>query len=269
MWIAAIEVEFSLAENALLVVIGVVSIVLTVAGVARQRRGDSVAIEPRPAGSGGYPDWLINLFRFPCPTSSATRAQVWFELKSSGLPVLAIGLGVALLIFLLFAISISVAHVRLVAIVATMLSVPIVLFILGSNAFGIRRKQGRTYASAFELTQPYGTAQLAGLKVLVRTACVLVALIAIGVSVWASSSLLGAWGDGCWRAARTRIPGLLKIAANDRRRLRRTDGVRVRRAGGHRVHRRRRVMIPGRQRARRSAHATPACCSSCNRCRSP
>ena len=62
----------------------------------------------RPAGSGGYPDWLVNLFRFPCPTSSATRAQVWFELKSSGLPVLAIGLALAILIFLLFAISISV-----------------------------------------------------------------------------------------------------------------------------------------------------------------
>ena len=48
------------------------------------------------------------------------------------------------------------------------------------------RRQGRAYASAFEATQAYGTARLAGLKVLVRSVCVLAALIAVGVSVWAS-----------------------------------------------------------------------------------
>jgi hypothetical protein len=73
-----------------------------------------------------------------------------------------------------------------------MISAPAVL-ILGGNAFGIRRRQGRTYVSAFEATQAYGTAQLAGLRVLVRTACVLAALIAVGVSAWTSSSLMNAW----------------------------------------------------------------------------
>ena len=48
-----------------------------------------------------------------------------------------------------------------------MFSVPTVLA-LGGNAFGIRWRQGRVYASAFEATQPYGTARLAGLKVLVQ-----------------------------------------------------------------------------------------------------
>ena len=52
-------------------------------------------------------------------------------------------------------------------------------------------RQGRAYASAFEATQPYGTARLAGLKVLVRSVCVLAALIAVGLSVWASLPLLG------------------------------------------------------------------------------
>ena len=37
---------------------------------------------------------------------------MWFELKSSGFPALAVGLGVAMLIFLLFAISIPVEVVR-------------------------------------------------------------------------------------------------------------------------------------------------------------
>ena len=66
-------IEFSLAEYASMFLIGVVSIALTVAGVARQRRGDAFATMPRPAGSAGYADWLVNLFRFPCPTSSATQ----------------------------------------------------------------------------------------------------------------------------------------------------------------------------------------------------
>jgi hypothetical protein len=190
------QIELSITENAVMILIGVVSFALTVVGVARQRRGDSVAVVPRQERSGGHPDWLVSLFRFPCPTTSATRAQVWFELKSSGLPVLTIGLAMAVVIFLLYAISISVAPVRPAAIAAPiMFGLPALLFYFGGNAFGIRRRQGRTYLSAFEATQPYNTAQLAGVKVLVRTVCVLAALIAVGVSLWASSALVSAWSE--------------------------------------------------------------------------
>jgi hypothetical protein len=206
-----LHVEFSLLENALMVLIGVVSFGLTVAGVARQRRGDAIASVPRTAGSGGYPDWLVTLFRFPCPTSSTTRAQVWFELRSSGLPVLAIGLALAMLIPLLVAISIPFAPARHVATSFMVLAIPVGLLTLGGNAFGIRRKQGRTYASAFEATQPHGTAQLVGLKVLVRTACLLAALIAIGVSVSASSSLMSAWGEWLADGKKDVLPGLLHM----------------------------------------------------------
>jgi len=205
------DIEFSLAEYAVMFLMSVVSIALTVAGVARQRRGDAFVPVPRPARSGEYPDWLVNLVRFPVPSSSATRAQVWFDLKSSGLPVLAIGSALAMLIFLLFALSIPLEIVRPFAIFGVMISAPIVLLFFGGNAFGIRRRQGRTYASAFELTQPYGTAQLAGLKVLVRTACVLVALMLVGGSVWASSSLLGAWGSWIVDGGKDAVPGLLKF----------------------------------------------------------
>ncbi len=208
----SLQVEFSLIDDAVLILICVVSYGLTVAGVARQRCGDSIASDaPAKAGSGGYPPWLINFFRLPCPTSSATRAQVWFELRCSGLPVLTIGLAVAMLIFLLFAASILVVPLRYVAVPVAMCSVPVVLFALGGNAFGIRRKQGRTYASAFELTQPYGTAQLVNLKLLVRAACLLVALIAIGVSVWISSAFLSAWGAWMPEEGKDAIPGLLKL----------------------------------------------------------
>jgi hypothetical protein len=205
-------VGLSITEDAVMVLICAATFGLTVAGVARQRRGDSVVFEPQPkAGSVGYPDWLVNLFRFPCPTSSPTRAQVWFEFKSSGLPVLLIGFGVAILIFLLCALSILFGELRVAAIPVTIFALPIVLFGLGGNAFGIRRKQGRTYASAFELTQPYGSAQVAGLKVLVRAACVLIALIAISASLWASSLLVGDWGHAVMNNNQDAAPALLKI----------------------------------------------------------
>ena len=118
----------------------------------------------------------------------------------------------AVVTFLLYAISISVVPVRPAAVAAPiMFGLPILLLYLGGNAFGIRRRQGRTYVSAFEATQPYNTAQLASVKLLVRTACILAALIAVGVSLWASSSLMSAWAewipDGQQADAR---PGLLK-----------------------------------------------------------
>jgi hypothetical protein len=70
-----------------------------------------------------------------------------------------------------------------------MLSILAVL-IFGINAFGIRWRQGRAFASAFEATQACGTARLAGLKVLVRSVCVLPALIAVVLSAWASLSFI-------------------------------------------------------------------------------
>jgi hypothetical protein len=45
--------------------------------------------------------------------------------------------------------------------------------------------------SAFEATQACGTAQLTVLKLLVRSVCVLSALIAVGVSAWTSLSMMG------------------------------------------------------------------------------
>ena len=191
--------DFSLADYALIASIGVVSFGVAIAGVARQRRGDAKVATPWTAGAGGFPERLVTLFRFPCPTSSPTRAQVWFDLKSSGLPVLAIGVALAIAIPLLIVVTTQLDVVlsgfytrpatRGVAVVVAMFSLPAVL-ILGGNAFGIRARQGRTYASPFEATQACGTGRMAGLKVLVRSACLLVALVAVGTSVWTSASVI-------------------------------------------------------------------------------
>jgi hypothetical protein len=64
------------------------------------------------------------------------------------------------------------------------------VLLFGGNAFGIRARQGRKYASAFEATQPFGSARMACLKVLVRTVCVLAALVPATASVWISSRVV-------------------------------------------------------------------------------
>src|SRR5690606_34593370 len=96
--------DWPLTHYLLLGAIGLALFGLTVAAVARQRRGDGRAAISWTPGDG-FPDRLVSLFRFPCPTSSATRAQAWFELKSRGLPILAIGVALAIVNLLLGAVS--------------------------------------------------------------------------------------------------------------------------------------------------------------------
>jgi hypothetical protein len=194
-----LQLDFSFAETAVMVSIGVVSFALTVAGVARQRRGDARAAIPRTKGSG-FADWLAGLLRFPCPTSSPIAAQVWFDLRSSGLAVLAIGLALAIAIPLLFVVTtrldvalsavLTEPETRAVAVAVAMFSLPGMLIFLGGNAFGIRARPGRTFASTFDAMQGCGTARMAGLKVLVRSVCLLAALAAVGASVWTSLSVI-------------------------------------------------------------------------------
>jgi hypothetical protein len=198
--------DFPRTDYAWIALIGLASFGVTVAGVTRQRRGDDWGEVPS-AQRDGFWDRLVNLFRLPCPTSSATRAQVWFDLKSSGLPLLAIGVALAIVILLVSAVSgpIDAAinadprvscpigecfYARGLPPLLAPLSLFIMLFLAG-NAFGIRRRQGRAYVSAFEATHAHGTAQLATLKVLVKSVCVLAALVAIGVSAWISVAVLG------------------------------------------------------------------------------
>ena len=208
--------DFPRTDYAWIALISLASFAITVAMVTRQRRGDEpvesshiraimAAITWTPGG--GWWGWLVDLFRFPCPSSSATRAQVWLDLKSNGLPVLTIGVALAIVILLLSAVSGPIdAAINADPDVSCPIKecfyarawppllAPLSLFTmlcLGGNAFGIRRRQGRAYMSAFEATHAHGTAQLAALKVFVKSVCVLAAIIAIGVSAWISVPLLG------------------------------------------------------------------------------
>jgi hypothetical protein len=205
-----------LTDYAWIALIGLASFGVTVAGVTRQRRGDGWAELPPPAlffaQRDGLWDRLVDLFRFPCPISSATRAQVWFDLRSTGLPLLSIAVAHAIVILLLGAVTPRVdaalsfngfradvscpngrcfeGPLQLMAALFSTFS-PLTVLFLGRSAFGIRRRQGRAYMSAFEMAQASGTAQLAALKLFVRSACFLAALLVVGVSAWTSLSILG------------------------------------------------------------------------------
>jgi len=74
------DVGYPLTDYAVMALICVFCFGVTVASVTRQRRGDSQAAIARTPGSR-LREWLIDQFRFPCPTSSATWAQVWLDLK--------------------------------------------------------------------------------------------------------------------------------------------------------------------------------------------
>lgn len=198
--------DFPRTDYAWIALIGAASFGVTLVMVARQRRGDDLpAIAWTPWR--GMRDRLVSLFRMPCPTSSPTRAQLWFDLTSTGWPVLATGVALALVNVVIAAIAgpIDAAlnadprvpcaigecfYVRTLPVLFTPLSLFLVLF-LGRNAFGVRRKQGRASISAFDATQAYATAHVAILKLCVTSACVLAGIIAIGTSGWISMSLLG------------------------------------------------------------------------------
>jgi hypothetical protein len=97
---------------------------------------------------------------------------------------------------LLFAASVPFDIVRPIVGLFAMASVLAVLLILGGNAFGMHWRPGLLFASPFEAIQPLGTAPLTGLKVLVRSACLLAALVAVGASVWASLSFIAVGSGG-------------------------------------------------------------------------
>src|SRR5690606_11403813 len=107
--------DYSLVDYTLMAGIGLVSYGLAVVGVARQRRGDSRELRSRMAHTPALQDWIGRIFPFPCPTSSTLRAQIWFDLRSSGLTLLAVGLIIALAIPVFFAAGIPAPFVRPIA----------------------------------------------------------------------------------------------------------------------------------------------------------
>jgi hypothetical protein len=183
---------YGFVDYALIATIVAATFGLTVAGVSRQRRGDSSPVRPRSATESNSWGWLDRLFRLPCPTSSATRAQIWFDLKSSGLAILGTGFVAAVALLLFCILGDGLEFMRSFALSFPVLAALLVL-VMGANAFGIRRRQGRAYASVFDVTQAVGTGSLAGLRILVRSVCVFAALVMVAVAAWVAVPIVNRW----------------------------------------------------------------------------
>ena len=188
---------FSLADYGLIAFVVAVAIGVTIVGVERQRRGDDQFSFLR-SGVGVFrfpaiPRWVGFWFQVPCPTSSPIRAQLWLEMKSTGVPVLSIGVLLALGIpVLLLAAN---AYRWDLAVLFAMLSFfpPVKIGLL--SMFRIQRKQGSAYMSAFDATRALGTAQLVGLKIVVTVICILGAWVVIGTSLWFSLPIVSDFTD--------------------------------------------------------------------------
>jgi hypothetical protein len=212
-----LRVEFPLADYALMASIGLVSFGLAVAGVARQRLGDTPAAISRTVGTATFSERLVGLFRFPCPTSSATRAHVWFELRSSGLPVLTIGAALAIVTPLLFVVTgridalLSGFYVRPIAVSVAVFSLPIVLILAGKWIVAAAMVLATVYLSWSVLSERLLT---------LRQACgAIVVSAAFGVA-WVT--LLRAAGmslggmpttDAVWMLSPALLPPLVSVLA--------------------------------------------------------
>ena len=147
---------------------------------APQRRGDILEF---------LRNTCVDLFRWRCPVSSPTAAEVWLELQSYGIPVLVVGALLALCVpLLLFFANSSQSGIPLVLAVLTLIGP----FMAGVSAsIWNRRNSWRAQVGAFEAARPIGTAKLIGLQILVTSLCIFGGWLLISASFRLSLPLLG------------------------------------------------------------------------------
>lgn len=205
-------VTLSVPDYALIALLVGVLYFVTVSGVERQRHVDggeqpgprpsqSPAVQRPGADSKGmvehFRDAAIAIVRWPCPTSSPLAAELWIETTARALPVLAIGLLLALCIPVLVALgarvqanAIALLGVFVVTCVLIVLALP--FFAAISTSFWNREASIRAPMNAFEATRPVATARLAAVQIGVAAGAILVAWTFIAVSFWFSLRLAGA-----------------------------------------------------------------------------
>jgi hypothetical protein len=184
--------SFSPQDYLILVLVSVSAVVLTLAGVERQRHGDDgFGFWPTKATDNsqkGDADLLTDLYQTECPTTSAKRAELWSEINGHGLPVIVWCLTAALIMPTLWLLS-NLLDSPLFFGVVTIIILHIPL-IKGTPTFGIRVKQGSAYMSTFDATRPLNTAWLTGVKLGVSTVSMTLGALLIGISFWVSTPLV-------------------------------------------------------------------------------
>lgn len=160
-----------------------------------QRHGDEELSFPRSSAgasskgrSGDILEWIRNtcvtVFRWRCPVSSPTAAEIWFELQYYGIPVLVIGALLALCIPLLVQWGKSTQSAIPIVLAGCTFAAP---FLAGVSAsIWNRRNSSRAEVSAFEAARPISTGQLIGLQVLITSSCIAAAWILMLTSLWLS-----------------------------------------------------------------------------------
>jgi hypothetical protein len=169
-------------------------------GVWQQRHGEeelslsrSSVGEPRE-NSADIMVWVRNtcadVFGWRCPVSSGTAAEVWFEMRCYGLPVLVMGALLAACIPLLMKLADKdpkTTGIVLVVIACTFVAP----FMAGVGAsIWNRRNSVRARFSPFEAARAIDTGELIGLQVLVTSLCIAGAWLLMATSVWLSLPLL-------------------------------------------------------------------------------
>lgn len=190
------------ADGYMLVLVTVLVLyMLTMLSVRRQRQGESWRLFRRSSqkSSGGGSssvnpvlDWTRDLLDLPCPTSRPWLAEAWFEFRCHGLPVLSLGVVLALLMPLLALADTLFSH-PVAGLLAS--APPLVLFLTGIGiALFNRRVASGGYMDAFEGTRGLGTLQLAGVQFGTLGLALIVGLGLMAVSLWFSASNFGSIG---------------------------------------------------------------------------
>jgi len=174
---------------------------VTIAGVARQRRGDDgfAPIQPTREDAVARPRnafraWIADRLGVKCPVSSPERAQLWFEVSTAGGHVLTTGILTALAAPIFF--TILSANGMLGEAVYFWVWFPLMVPVLVAlpSMLGLRQKQGASYLDAFAATRPMGTARLVGLKVLVTSLALLLSWVVLVAGLWILAVELAVWG---------------------------------------------------------------------------
>ena len=193
--------SFSVSSYGWMALISAAAFWVTLAGVARQRRGDDGFSTAPPTGEGAvarprsvFRTWIADRVRIMCPVSSPARAQLWFEMSTVGARVLTAGALTTLAapIFLTVLDAAGALGQALYFWVWFPLMVPVLVAL--PSMLGLRRKQGASYLGAFAATRSLGTAHLVGLKVLVTSLAILLSWSVLVAVLWVFSVRLAAWG---------------------------------------------------------------------------
>ena len=200
--------RYSRYDYLVVLLASVSAVVLTFAGVERQRHSDDeIGLWPlKNADEPGQSDaeWLAELYETECPTTSAKRAELWYEITGTGMPLIVWSIIVALCIPMLWFLC-RLFESEVAWSIGTFMAL-LVPLIKSTPTFGIVVKQGSAYLSTFAATRPLGSAWLAGLKIGVAIIAVTVGMFVIAVSFWFSAPLVDGFIEGV---------DVIKVAAVD------------------------------------------------------